>query len=576
MARLIKTVVLLFLSACFYELITSHGVRSGFPRTMTSFRVQLPEKFDFSRQEEWPKWSRRFERFRQASGLAKEEEESQINTLIYAMGDQADDILNSFKLRTTQLKQYHTVKTKFDEHFVVRRNVIFERAKFNQRRQEEGETVDTFITALHALAEHCNFGTLADEMIRDRIVIGLLDAKLSEKLQLDPELTLPKAINQARQSEAVKKQQTLMRNDFKESTGTKNEVDAVKTEIFRKDDSSGGPDETPNSKKPPTRPPSNRCYRCGKSPGHVRQNCPAKTAICHKCSRKGYWASVCKSSQTVGEIEEDYAFLGAIGTERNEDIWSVDLTLNNSPVRFKIDTGTDVTVIPESVYKKLKPTPTLTRSGKTLFGPAHTTLPVLGCFMGVIKRGEESSSQEIFVVNGARLALLGRPAIETLKIVQTVNAVEAEEVKEKFPNIFKGLGKLDGPDYVIKLKPDAKPHAISTPRRVPVPLFSKVKEELSRMEQMGIISKVDEPTEWCAGMVVVPKANGKVRICVDLTKLNESILREYHPLPSVDHTLAQLAGATIFSKLDANSGFWQIGLSPESAKLTTFFWQVLL
>ena len=58
--------------------------------------------------------------------------------------------------------------------------------------------------------------------------------------------------------------------------------------------------------------------------------------------------------------------------------------------------------------------------------------------------------------------------------------------------------------------------------------------------------------------------------CVDLTKLNESILREYHPLPLVDHTLAQLAGATSFSRLDANSGFWQIGLSPESAKLTTF------
>ena len=258
---LIKPVVLLLLSACFCGLILSHGVRSGFPRTMTSFRVQLPEKFDFSRQEEWPKWSRRFERFRQASGLAKEEEESQINMLIYAMGDQADDILNSFKLSTTQLKRYHTVKTKFDEHFVVRRNVIFERAKFNQRRQEEGETVDTFITALHALAEHCNFGTLTDEMVRDRIVVGLLDAKLSEKLQLDPELTLPKAVNQARQSEAVKKQQTLMRNDFKESTGTNNEVDAVKTEKFRKDDSSRSPDETPNSNKPPTRPPPNRSYR---------------------------------------------------------------------------------------------------------------------------------------------------------------------------------------------------------------------------------------------------------------------------------------------------------------------------
>ena len=68
------------------------------------------------------------------SGLAKEEEEeSQINTLIYAMGDQADDILTSFKLSTSRLKQYHTVKTKFDEHFVVRRSIIFERAKYNRR-----------------------------------------------------------------------------------------------------------------------------------------------------------------------------------------------------------------------------------------------------------------------------------------------------------------------------------------------------------------------------------------------------------------------------------------------------------
>ena len=125
--------------------------------------------------------------------------------LIYAMGDQADDILYSFKLSATQLKRYHTVKTKLDEHFVVRRNVFFERAKFSQHSQKEGETGDTFITALHAIAEHCNFGTLTDEMIRDRIVVGLLDAKLSEKLQLDPELTLPKAVNPARQSEAVKK-----------------------------------------------------------------------------------------------------------------------------------------------------------------------------------------------------------------------------------------------------------------------------------------------------------------------------------------------------------------------------------
>ena len=91
------------------------------------------------------------------------------------------------------------------------------------------------------------------------------------------------------------------------------------------------------------------------------------------------------------------------------------------------------------------------------------------------------------------------------------------------------------------------------------------------MERNGVIAKVEQPTEWCCGMVVVPKSNSnKVRICVDLTRLNHSVKRERHPLPAVDQTLAQLAGGKVFSKLDANSGFWQIPLSPASALLTTF------
>ena len=90
------------------------------------------------------------------------------------------------------------------------------------------------------------------------------------------------------------------------------------------------------------------------------------------------------------------------------------------------------------------------------------------------------------------------------------------------------------------------------------------------MERMGVVSRVKEPTDWCAAMVVVPKTGGKVRICVDLTHLNESVRREYHLLPAVEQTLAQLAGAWVFTKLDANSGFWQVPLAKESALLTTF------
>ena len=90
------------------------------------------------------------------------------------------------------------------------------------------------------------------------------------------------------------------------------------------------------------------------------------------------------------------------------------------------------------------------------------------------------------------------------------------------------------------------------------------------MEQLGVIEKIEEPTKWCARLVVVPKQSGKVRICVDLTKLNENVCRERHPLPAVEQVLARLSGVTVFSILDANSGFWQILLSAESASLTTF------
>ena len=135
--------------------------------------------------------------------------------------------------------------------------------------------------------------------------------------------------------------------------------------------------------------------------------------------------------------------------------------------------------------------------------------------------------------------------------------------------MFKGLG-THREEYHIQLKEGAVPHTLCTPRNVPLPLRDKVREELERMETMGVISKVDKPTHWCAGIVVVPMKSGDVRICVDLKPLNESILTEVHPIPTVDETLGKLAGATVFSKLDANSWFWQIPLSEASRLLTTF------
>ena len=108
---------------------------------------------------------------------------------------------------------------------------------------------------------------------------------------------------------------------------------------------------------------------------------------------------------------------------------------------------------------------------------------------------------------------------------------------------------------------------------MPLPLIEKFSEEGLRdhthPKGMDVISWVDVPIPWCAGMVVAAKKSGAVRICMDLKNLNQSILWEIHPLPKVDDTLTQLLGAKLFSKLDANSGFLQISLAA-SHLLTTF------
>ena len=66
-------------------------------------------------------------------------------------------------------------------------------------------------------------------------------------------------------------------------------------------------------------------------------------------------------------------------------------------------------------------------------------------------------------------------------------------------------------EYKIDLKPNAKPFACYVPRKIAHPLVPKVKAELDCMEKLGVISKVDQPTEWCSYMVVVLKCNDKVR-----------------------------------------------------------------
>ncbi|UYV62474.1 LLGL1 [Cordylochernes scorpioides] len=503
---------------------------------------------------------KRFERFRQASGLINNPENEQVNMLVYCMGDNADDILLSCKIASDQLENYDKVIECFESHFIPRRNIIYERARFNQRCQQEGEKVNEFITALHSLAEHCNFEMLHDELIRDRIVVGVRDRALSERMQLDTDLTLVKATLMAKQLESVKEQQS--------SLYQQDSVDQIKKMPNHIKETKRHEPKIRQFKSNQLGGSSHGCTRCGNSNNHDWKNCPAMNSYCNKCMKKGHYAKVCRS-EAINEIKSEIAFLGSV--EDNSKKWIVPIKVNNRQVNFKIDTGADVNVLPLQYYYQSFQRIKLEKSDKVLQGPNGIPLETVGMIHVKLQNKGQHLNSKIYIVDKLKQPLLSGETSEKLNIVRMIQQLSSNFLnpKREFPKIFNGLGHAKI-NYKISLQPDAKPYALCTPRRVPIPLMKQVKEQLEEMTRLGVIESVEEPTEWCAGMVAVSKPGGKIRICVDLTKLNQYIRRENYPLPATEHILGQLGNACYFSKLDANSGFWQFGLAKESQKLTTF------
>ena len=277
---------------------------------------------------------------------------------------------------------------------------------------------------------------------------------------------------------------------------------------------------------------------------------------------------------TVTSQEHDnnnFLFLDTIGAD-TPSIWMISLKIRGKDIAFKVDTGAAVTAISKECHELLGK-PELYKPTKCLQGPDSQSLNVVGQFEETISHNCKSSRQHIFVIDNLRVNcnLLGLPCIIALNLVSRIDSTAdyTAMIEEKFPSLFQGLRTLGDP-CTIKLKPDAKLKALYTARKVPLHLRDAVEIELKSMETNGIISRVDIRTPWCSGIVPVPKKSGAVRICIDLKALNESVFREVYPLPTVDDLLGQLTGATIFSHLDANSGFWQIPLCPESRLLTTF------
>ncbi|UYV65930.1 K02A2.6-like [Cordylochernes scorpioides] len=479
--------------------------------------------------------------------------------------------LNSTINKMTQRTSTKSLKrSTFDTHFIGKRNVVYERALFGLRSQRPEETIEEFVTVLHRISEHCEYANLREELIRDRLVLGVKDRKLSEKLMLNENLTLAKAVEIARQWEAVmREQQDLNPSTSQVDTTRKVAKQKPKASGHGKDNGRSTSRQTDSAKETDEGKIFPTCFNCGTTKHHYRyrDKCPAKDKVCGKCGKKGHYTNLCRrkdnevnaisSEETPAREKFSYVYAvrePTLGSRKSR--WKSTVRVNGTAIHFKLDPGSDVTLIPFSLYKRYFSNVQLTPTDGQLMAAANQRLENAGTFVAKLRANTRKMKETVYVVHHLEQPLLGVGACEDLQLVKridlVINGTTDVNPEREFPKLFEGLGLLEQP-YHIKLKEGAKPFSIPVPRRVPLPLMPKLKEQLDAMVAQEVIEPVYEPT-----------------ICVDLSRLNLSVERELHPLPVLEHELAQLNGAKIFSRLDANSGFWQNKLSEQSQTLTTF------
>lgn len=181
------------------------------------------------------------------------------------------------------------------------------------------------------------------------------------------------------------------------------------------------------------------------------------------------------------------------------------------------------------------------------------------------------TNQKVHLVYDQDEALLGQKTICALKLIKRIGQIKVNQVsikqsplvQDQFQHLFRGFGDMPG-DYNIISTAVAKPFAITIPHRIPFSLYPKIKAGFDKLYEKKIINRVTELSDWVVPMVVVPMPGSQVHIWVDYLRLNEFVKREYYQITPIEETLSKLADVVYFTKLDADSRFFQVPLGKSS------------
>ena len=540
-----------------------------------------------------------FDNFIGASDAANKNEKQKCAIFLNLAGEEAIEAAENFTYADEKDKDsLEVLKSKFKEICDPYVNVIVERLKFNSRLREPSETMSSFITSLRTLSKTCDYKQMNDEMIRDRIVVGIQCEAVTKQMLKKKDLTLNDAVEICQIYEVSNKHlKDLKQSDSLDS----NDVHALtnKPKQFHK-----------SSNKV-----LQNCINCGGSHQASRQFCPAYGKRCHACNKLHHYKSVCMSSNSASrpvglqqksrsasdqhnhhskqmhqvnvsprdsddESRSDCEIVYSLDNISKNNEINCSVRINGRDIHMKIDSGAKCNVMPFELFKKI-------RVGETINAQQATRLIAYGGAsvhtMGTASlHGDIYPSEKIcltfHIVDRNVPTILGLKDALKHKLIQLHPAVfEVNEdessfsriIKQEFKSLFDSkLGKLPI-KYKMTLDPAVQP-VVKPPRKVPLAMEKAVQQELDRMCKLGVITPQNEPTEWVSNMVAAKKKNGDIRICIDPKDLNRALMRPHHPMRTIEDVVARMPGAKFFSTLDAKSSFWQICLDKESSLKTTF------
>lgn len=226
------------------------------------FKPPEPLVLDGNISDNWRRFSQKFDLFMEATNLESKPEAKKVAIFLNSIGDEALELYNTLPCAEGEQRTFAVVKEKLEAYCLPRENVIFEQFKFNNITQKERQTLDSFVTELRKAIKTTHYVN-PDDMIRDRLVIGIHDKHTQEKLLRESQLTLNKAIDVSRTIEISKDQSKILQNETV--------VHAIKP-------------ENQTSIIP--------CKFCGYK--HQVRKCPAYEKTCVSCQGRNHFANVCR------------------------------------------------------------------------------------------------------------------------------------------------------------------------------------------------------------------------------------------------------------------------------------------